>query len=98
MPHPSQQSRRVGMLSLSLPRSVGCPISRSFFARCGIPRTLTFFSTFGKKHVERCGIPYLAKNERDMGHPTLLGRDKDRMGHPYSVAELNLDKTPFPVH
>jgi hypothetical protein len=28
--------------------------------------------------VERCGIPHLAKNERDMGHPTLCGREKDR--------------------
>src|SRR5580698_7002940 len=61
---------------LSLPRIVGCPISRSFFARCGRPRTLTFFPTFKKKQVECCGIPYLAKNERDMGHPTILGRDK----------------------
>jgi hypothetical protein len=26
---------------------------------------LAFFATFRKKHVERCGIPYLAKNERD---------------------------------
>jgi hypothetical protein len=32
--------------------------------------------------VERCGIPHLAKNERDMGHPTLCGRDKDSMGLP----------------
>jgi hypothetical protein len=23
------------------------------------------------------GIPHLAKNERDMGHPTILGREKD---------------------
>jgi hypothetical protein len=43
---------------------------------------LDLFSTFGKKHVERCGLPHLAKNERDMGHPTLCGREKDRMGHP----------------
>jgi hypothetical protein len=32
--------------------------------------------------VERCGIPHLAKNERDMGHPTLSGRETDRMGQP----------------
>ena len=38
---------------------------------------LDLFSDLGKKHVERCGIPYLAKNERDMGHPTLCGREKD---------------------
>jgi hypothetical protein len=24
------------------------------------------------------GLPYLAKNERDMGHPTLLGREKEK--------------------
>jgi hypothetical protein len=29
----------------------------------------------GKK-VKVPGIPYLAKNERDMGHPTLCGRAK----------------------
>jgi hypothetical protein len=32
-------------------------------------------SKVGKK-VEVRGIPYLAKNERDMGHPTILGREK----------------------
>jgi hypothetical protein len=34
------------------------------------------FLTFEKTHVECCGIPHLAKNERDMGHPTILGREK----------------------
>jgi hypothetical protein len=29
------------------------------------------------KRVEVRGIPHLAKNERDMGHPTLPGRDKE---------------------
>src|ERR1700722_1387617 len=28
------------------------------------------------KNIEGCGLPHLAKNERDMGHPTILGRDK----------------------
>jgi hypothetical protein len=37
---------------------------------------LNLFPTSGRKHVERRGIPHLAKNERDMGHPTLCGRDK----------------------
>jgi hypothetical protein len=32
-------------------------------------------SRVGKK-VEVRGIPHLAKNQRDMGHPTLCGRDK----------------------
>jgi hypothetical protein len=37
---------------------------------------LDLFPAFEKKHVKRCGIPHLAKNERDMGHPTLCGREK----------------------
>jgi hypothetical protein len=36
------------------------------------------FSNLRKNHVEGCGIPRLAKNERDMGHPTILGRDKKK--------------------
>src|ERR1700722_16245411 len=67
------------ILSLSLPRSVGCPISRSFFARYGIPQRSTCFFPKVEKKVKVRGIPHLAKNERDMGHPTLLGRDKDSM-------------------
>jgi hypothetical protein len=42
-------------------------------------------SKVGKK-VEVRGIPHLAKNERDMGHPTICGREKDRIGHPSLVA------------
>jgi hypothetical protein len=34
------------------------------------------FSGLRKRQVECCGIPHLAKNERDMGHPTILGRRK----------------------
>jgi hypothetical protein len=30
------------------------------------------------KRVKVLGIPHLAKNERDMGHPTLCGREKAR--------------------
>jgi hypothetical protein len=37
---------------------------------------LNLFSVLRKNYVECCGIPYLAKNERDMGHPTLCGREK----------------------
>jgi hypothetical protein len=33
-------------------------------------------SKVGKK-VKVRGIPHLAKNKRDMGHPTILGREKD---------------------
>jgi hypothetical protein len=39
---------------------------------------LNLFLTFGKKHVECGGIRHLAKNERDIGHPTLCGREKGR--------------------
>jgi hypothetical protein len=39
-------------------------------------------SKAGKK-VKVRGIPYLAKNERDMGHPTIRGREKEWMGHPH---------------
>jgi hypothetical protein len=68
--------------SFSLPQSVGCPISRSFFARCGMPQRSTCFFLKVEKKVQVRGIPHLAKNERDMGHPTLCGREKETMGHP----------------
>ena len=37
-----------------------------------------------QKEVEVRGLPYLAKNERDMGHPTILGREKKKQGLTYS--------------
>jgi hypothetical protein len=33
---------------------------------------LNLFSNLRKRHVDRCGIPHLAKNERDMEHPTVV--------------------------
>jgi hypothetical protein len=46
-----------------------------------MPRcSMCFLPKAGKK-VKVRGIPHLAKNERDMGHPTLCGREKDRIGH-----------------
>jgi hypothetical protein len=30
----------------------------------------------GQKNVKVRGLPHLAKNKRDMGHPTILGREK----------------------
>src|SRR5271155_5410779 len=51
----------------------GSPISRSIFARCGRPQLLTgrFFAlTAG--NIEVRGLPHLAKNERDMGHPAFV--------------------------
>jgi hypothetical protein len=32
----------------------------------------------GQKKVKVRGIPHLAKNERDMGHPTIPGREKEK--------------------
>jgi hypothetical protein len=37
---------------------------------------LNLFSDLLKRHVESSGLPHLAKNERDMGHPTILGRER----------------------
>jgi hypothetical protein len=34
-------------------------------------------SKVGKK-VQVRGLPHLAKNQRDMGHPTILGREKGK--------------------
>ncbi len=31
------------------------------------------------KNVQVRGLPHLAKNERDMGHPTILGREKENV-------------------
>jgi hypothetical protein len=61
-------------------RDPGCPISRSFFARCGIPR-LSPQTLNSTKKSEGCGsgIPHLAKNERDMGHPGFLVRTSFRV-------------------
>ena len=53
----------------------GCPISRSFFARCGIPLRLLSDSRLSPMHlpVSIGGSAHLAKNERDMGHPASSG-------------------------
>ena len=54
----------------------GCTISRLFFARYGI--LLTQFCSCWvptrvmESKIEVCGIPPLAKNEQDMGHPGFL--------------------------
>src|ERR1700721_1247752 len=52
----------------------GCPISRSFFARCGIPLLFPSGLWIHPTHlaVNIGGIPNLAKNQRDMGHPSLV--------------------------
>jgi hypothetical protein len=33
-----------------------------------------------RKNVKVRGLPHLAKNERDMGHPTIPGREKEDPG------------------
>jgi hypothetical protein len=50
----------------------------SFFCEMWDTAALPVFLSRGRKKVEICGIPHLAKNERDMGHPTLCGREKDK--------------------
>ena len=48
----------------------GCPISRSFFARCGSNECrLELLIGCWEFRGESSGIPHLAKNERDVGHP-----------------------------
>jgi hypothetical protein len=47
----------------------------------------------GRKKVKVRGIPHLAKNERDMGHPMLCGREKASTRHSNSVAELNFERS-----
>jgi len=67
----------------------GCPTSRSFFARCGIPLALTVrfqgpIETQGLQGESR-GIPHLAKNERDVGHPSsVVGKNPDFESHGYT--------------
>ena len=41
---------------------------------------LDVFADLRKRHMECSGLPHLAKNERDMGHPTILGREKEKTG------------------
>jgi hypothetical protein len=57
-------------------RNRGVPHISLVFREMWDTTNLNLFPAFGKTHVERCGIPHLAKNERDMGHPTIPGRDK----------------------
>jgi hypothetical protein len=69
--------RISGSHPLFLPsKKRGVPHISLVFREMWDTTNLNLFSTFRKKNVERCGIPHLAKNKRDMGHPTLLGREK----------------------
>jgi hypothetical protein len=75
---------------LSLPvTNDGCPTSRSFFARCGIPRLSAAHSPLATgldvhdhlrpypQGAEVRGIPHLAKNERDVGYPAFVHRFRE---------------------
>src|ERR1700735_3298663 len=51
----------------------GCPISRSFFARCGITRVLNLSASVNPESEENMSVSqHLAKNERDVGHPSFV--------------------------
>src|ERR1700733_8798776 len=55
-------------------RDHGRAMSRSCFARHGIPGRYTGkFSSLAATNVKVRGIPHLAKNERDVGHPWFRG-------------------------
>ena len=70
----SQESSGLHSIVPDLLTNDGCPTSRSFFARCGIPLPLSLGLSIHPRHltVNLGGIPYLAKNERDMGHPSFV--------------------------
>jgi hypothetical protein len=104
--------------------NAGCPTSRSFFARCGIPqvfpsrlsradrstrvplvrpslsvpvrsiceenpRLLRKKSAFlGELRGESGGVPHLAKNERDVGHPAIVAGLESKSARRTSPATL----------
>src|ERR1700677_237611 len=107
--------------------NAGCPTSRSFFARCGIPprssrasdnkedvlRRPAFLFANGswpqpperlrnksallwELRGERGGIPHLAKNERDVGHPALVvgiePKARSLPGHSLEIRPLEILK------
>ena len=58
---------------LSLPRTTGCHISL-VFREMWDTRTFMFLAGSAENRpVERRGLPHLAKNERDVGHPVVCG-------------------------
>jgi hypothetical protein len=58
------QGTTLGMTAVPAATEFGCPTSRSFFARCG-------FTTALNPKALRLD-PHLAKNERDVGHPSFV--------------------------
>ncbi len=70
---------RVSVCGL-FPAKDGCPTSRSFsrdvgYHRCTDPRSVSEGSRVRGKGRR---IPYLAKNERDMGHPSFVRESRAR--------------------
>jgi hypothetical protein len=72
--------RTLAVQFLSRPRIIRCPISRSFCEMWDTTAADLDFSAFRELPIEIRGIPHLAKNERDMGHPMIRGRDRNWTG------------------
>ena len=67
--------------------------SRLLFARCGIPRTLTVLFMGPRTRVQRCGIPHLAKNKRDVQRPAPAAGDSARPGAtPHTRTPIRLSR------
>jgi hypothetical protein len=71
-----EPEKKLQIFSLVPSKNRGVPHISLVFREMWDTANLNLFSDFRKTHVECCGIPHLAKNERDMGHPAILGRDK----------------------
>jgi hypothetical protein len=67
--------------------------SRLFFARCGIPRTLTVLFMGPRTRVQGRGIPHLAKNKRDVQRPAPAAGDRPRPGAtPHTRTPIRLSR------
>jgi hypothetical protein len=84
--------KKAPLLSLALATEDGWPISRWFFARCGIPLLFPSNSRFARWHlaVNLGGIPHLAKNQRDMGHPSSVANARESPGTKKAAARQAL--------
>jgi hypothetical protein len=59
------------------PKNRGVPHISLVFREMWDTTTLHVLLSEVGKEVKVRGLPYLAKNERGMAHPTILGRDKE---------------------
>jgi hypothetical protein len=80
--------KKAPSVSLALTTEDGWPISRWFFARCGNPLLFPSNSRFARWHlaVNIGGIPHLAKNQRDMGHPSSVANARESNGAKQAAA------------